>query len=143
MAATKTTKWVYWSTTTVIFLFEGVVPALTSHTQLAVEGIRHLGYPDYFRVWLTVLKVAGATALVLPFIKGRIKEWAYAGFAFTMLSAGVSHFAVDGFGAQTVFPLFMLVILFVSYQYYHKLTRRSETAMPVQSQPYTMAGVVH
>lgn len=66
------------------------MPTLTLHTDLAVEGIRHLGYPDYFRVMLTVFKVAGALALVLPFVKGRIKEWAYAGFGFTMLSKAIS-----------------------------------------------------
>jgi hypothetical protein len=91
MTTEKRTNIIYWSATTILFLFEGVVPALTSHTDLAVEGIRHLGYPDYFRVLLTVFKVAGALALLLPFVKGRIKEWAYSGFAFTILSAFISH----------------------------------------------------
>src|SRR5215475_3991976 len=105
MRTTKATRIIYWSTTGLIFLFEGVVPALTSNSQLAIDGIRHLGYTDYFRVWLTILKVAGALVLILPFVKGRVKEWAYAGFAFTMLSAFISHWAVDGLGAQTIFPL--------------------------------------
>ena len=142
MATTKTTKWIYWSTTALIFLFEGVMPALTSHTQLAVEGIRHLGYPDYFRVWLTVLKVAGATVLILPFVKSRTKEWAYAGFAFTMLSASISHFAVDGFGVQTVFPLFMLAILIVSYLFYHRLlVHQTKTEVSMQPNDYAISGI--
>ena len=70
MMTAKTTKIIYWTTTGIIFLFEGVMPALTSHTALAVEGIRHLGYPDYFRVMLTIFKVVGALALVLPFDLG-------------------------------------------------------------------------
>jgi hypothetical protein len=41
----KKEKVLYWSSTSVIALFEGVMPALTSHTELAKEGIRHLGYP--------------------------------------------------------------------------------------------------
>ncbi len=49
MRTTKSTKIIYWTATVIIFLFEGVVPALTSHTAVAVEG-RHLGYPDYFPV---------------------------------------------------------------------------------------------
>jgi len=53
----KSTKIIYWSLTGLFFLLEGVMPALTSHTQLAIEGIKHLGYPDYFRVMLTVFKV--------------------------------------------------------------------------------------
>src|SRR3954470_23972507 len=107
----KTTKIIYWTTTVLIFLFEGVVPALTSHTPLAVEGIKHLGYPDYFRVMLTVFKVSGALVLIVPAFKGRLKEWAYAGFAFNFICATISHWVVDGFGGQTIFPLIVLAIL--------------------------------
>lgn len=117
----KKLKILYWATTILIFLFEGVLPALTSNTQLAIEGIKHLGYPDYFRVLLTVFKVSGALALIIPAIKGRIKEWAYAGFGFVFISAFVSHWAVDGFGGQTIFPLVVFGILTVSYICYHKI----------------------
>lgn len=117
----KKNKILFWLTTGFIFLFEGVMPALTSNTQIAIEGIRHLGYPDYFRVMLTVFKVLGVLALVLPIVPGRIKEWAYAGFAFNFISAFISLWAVDGFGGQTVFPLVLLGILAVSYVQYHKL----------------------
>lgn len=111
----------YWTTTVLIFLFEGVMPAFTSHTPIAVEGTRHLGYPDYFRMMLTVFKVIGALVLILPVIKGRFKEWAYAGFGITMISATVSHWAVDGLGGQTIFPMVFFGILAVSYICYHKL----------------------
>lgn len=124
MKATKTTTIIYWITTTIIFLFEGVMPALTSNTELARQGISHLGYPDYFRVLLTVFKVLGSLAIMLPFIKGRIKEWAYAGLGFTAISAFVSHWSVDGFTGQTVFPLFILAILVTSYICYHKLNQQ-------------------
>ena len=43
----KKTKVIFWMATVIIFLFEGVMPALTSQTELAKEGIRHLGYPEY------------------------------------------------------------------------------------------------
>jgi hypothetical protein len=121
----KTIKITYWITTMMIFLFEGVVPAFTSHSQLAVDGIRHLGYPDYFRVMLTVFKVAGALALVLPMIKGRYKEWAYAGFGITFISATVSHWSTDGFNGMTIFPIVVFGILTVSYFCYHRLNSNS------------------
>ena len=111
---------IYWTTTTLIFLFEGVLPALTSQTEMAKEGISHLGYPAYFGVMLTVFKVLGALALILPQVPTRIKEWAYAGFAFDFIAASVSHWAVDGFGGQAIFPLVVLAILMVSYAYYYK-----------------------
>lgn len=128
MKTYKATKITYWTATLIMFVFEGVMPALTSHTQVAVEGIRHLGYPDYFRVMLTVFKVAGALALILPFITGMIKEWAYAGFSFTLIAAFVSHLAVDGFGIQTVLPLFVLGILAASYITYHRLHKNRRAA---------------
>ena len=111
---------IYWTTTTLIFLFEGVMPALTSQTEMAKEGISHLGYPAYFGVLLVVFKVLGALALILPQVPPRIKEWAYAGFTFDFISASVSHWVVDGFGGQAIFPLVVLAILMVSYAYYYK-----------------------
>ncbi|MEL7587163.1 MAG: DoxX family protein [Prolixibacteraceae bacterium] len=123
MASSKAIKTIYWASTGFIFLFEGVMPALTSHTEVAVEGIRHLGYPDYFRVMLTVFKVVGALALILPFVKGNVKEWAYAGFGIDFIAAFVSIWVIDGFGGQTVFPLVVFAILITSYIYYHKMLR--------------------
>lgn len=117
----KTIKTAFWTTTILIVLFEGVIPAFTTNTQLAIDGVRHLGYPDYFRIMLSVFKVCGALVLILPFIKGNIKEWAYAGFGFTFISAAVSHAAVDGVDGQTIFPLVMLLMLVVSYRSYHRL----------------------
>lgn len=117
----KKDKIVYWIATTIIALFEGLMPALTFQTELAKEGIRHLGYPEYFGNALVVFKVLGALTLVIPKVPKRLKEWAYAGFTFDFIFATISHGAVDGLNAQTFFPLVILGILAVSYIYYHKL----------------------
>jgi hypothetical protein len=117
----KKEKIIFWTATTIIALFEGVMPALTSQTELAKEGIRHLGYPEYFGNALVVFKILGVLALVIPQIPKRVKEWAYAGFAFDFIFASISHGAVDGMNVQTIFPMFVLGILAVSYVYYHKL----------------------
>ena len=119
----KKDKVIYWTSTTIIFLFDAVILALTSHTQLAVEGIRHLGYPDYFRVELTVFKVIGGLVLILPKVPARFKEWAYVGFAINFTSAAISHSVVDGLGFQSFFPIIILSILMASYFSYHKLNR--------------------
>ena len=112
---------IFWVATTIFFLFEAVLPALTSRTQLAIDGIRHLGYPDYFRVMLTVFKVAGGLALILPMVPARVKEWAYAGFTFHLIAATVSHGMVDGWHGQTFFPLIILAVMAISCVCYHKL----------------------
>jgi hypothetical protein len=100
---------------------EGVIPALTGNSELAKEGVKHLGYPDYFRVMLNVFKIAGALVLLLPFMKGKFKEWAYAGFGIVLLSAFISHWVVDGLSGQSIFPLVFLLILATSYMSYEKL----------------------
>jgi hypothetical protein len=88
---------------------------------LAKEGIRHLGYPAYFGNALVVFKVLGVLALIIPQVPKRVKEWAYAGFAFDFIFATISHGAVDGINGHTFFPLVIFGILAVSYIYYHKL----------------------
>ena len=117
----KKAKIFYWVTTIIIFLFEGVIPAFTSQTELAKEGIRHLGYPAYFGNALVVFKVLGALSLIIPQVPGRIKEWVYAGFAFDFIFASISHGAVDGINFQSFFPLIFLGLLVISYFNYHKL----------------------
>jgi len=117
----KSTKIIFWVSTILIFLFEGVMPAFTSQTEMAKEGIRHLGYPQYFGNLLVVFKILGSLALIIPQVPARIKEWAYAGFAFDFIFAFASHWAVDGLGGLTFFPLLVLAVLIVSYLSYHKL----------------------
>ena len=117
----KAAKITFWVTTTLIFLLEGVVPALTSQTQMAKDGISHLGYPAYFGTMLAVFKVLGALSLIIPQVPKRIKEWAYAGFAIDFIAAFVSLWAVDGFTGMTIFPLVVFGILILSYVNYHKL----------------------
>jgi hypothetical protein len=133
----KKTNIIFWVTTTIIFLMEGVLPALTSQTQLAKEGIRHLGYPAYFGDMLVFFKVAGALALMIPQVPKRIKEWAYAGFAFDFIAAFVSLAAIDGPGNfLTYFPVVFLALLTLSYITYHKKARAAGTANRKQTASY-------
>ena len=117
----KKYKVYFWISTGFIFLMEGVMPALTSQTELAKEGISHLGYPQYSGNALVIFKVLGVLALVIPNLPKRIKEWAYAGFVFDFLFASISHGVVDGINFQTFLPLIVLLILIVSYINYNRL----------------------
>ena len=111
---------IYWVTTGIFFLFQGVMPALTSQSELAKESIRHLQYPAYFGVMIAVFKVVGSLALIVPQVPHRFKEWAYGCFVFELIAAAWSNTAVDGVGVGTIFPFVILGILMVSYVYYHK-----------------------
>lgn len=52
---------------------------------------RQLGFPDYFRIELSVAKVIGALLLFVPAVSWRMREWIYAGFIIAMLSAFIAH----------------------------------------------------
>ena len=74
--------------------------SFTAYAQLSLpqvaEAFHHLGFPDYFRVELSWTKLIGVALLLAP-VPARLKEWAYAGFAFDLASALIAHFAVgDG-----------------------------------------------
>ncbi|MCU0422339.1 MAG: DoxX family protein [Bacteroidia bacterium] len=121
----KKNKIIFWLATGIIALFEGVMPALTSQTEMAKEGIKHLGYPEYFGNALVIFKILGVLALIIPVVPKRLKEWAYAGFVFNLIFATISHVVVDGATGQSFFPLIILGILLLSYVYYNKLNAQN------------------
>jgi len=107
-------KMAYWVSTgllAALALFSGY--AYLSGNPQAVQGFAHVGYPQQLRIILGIAKPLGAIALLVPGM-AKLKEWAYAGFAFAWISAFVAHYlAKDGPMAFT--PLVLLVLLVVSY----------------------------
>jgi len=118
----KRDKIIFWVSTIIIFIMEGLIPAFTSQSDLAKEGISHLGYPAYFGTALVFFKVPGVLALVIPRVPKPVKEFAYAGFTFNFLFASIGHFVVDGWDFQSFLPLIFLGILAVSYIFFHRLS---------------------
>ena len=142
MKKTKTTKAIYWITTVIIFLFEGVMPALTSQTQLAKQGIQHLGYPEYFGNTFVIFKVIGTLILIIPQVPNRVKEWAYAGFAFDFIFATISNWAVDGLSLLTFFPLIFFVILIASYITHERIIRNKNYVSNSKTSSYSFSAMV-
>lgn len=114
---------IYWIFTSLIVLLDSVIPAFTFNSDLAKQGISHLGFPDYFRIELSIAKIIGGILLILPVIPARYKEWAYVGFGISFISAMIANFVTDGAGPATL-PLVGLVLLTISYIYYHKIKNR-------------------
>lgn len=83
------------------------------------QGFQHLGFPGYFRVELAIAKIIGLVLLLAP-ISARLKEWAYAGFAFTFVSAFIAHTASGDPVSVSAMPLVLLILLIVSYITYYK-----------------------
>ena len=104
---------VYWAATA-LFALMMTGSALAYLTQPAMaKAFVHLGFPSYFRVELGVAKLLGVAALLAP-VPPRVREWAYAGFGITLVSAIVAHSAVDGV-ATAVPPTVALALLVASY----------------------------
>lgn len=73
-----------------LLMFGSGLALLTSRPQ-AVRALVLLGYPAYLPPLLGFAKIAGVLALVVPKIPPRVREWAYAGFAFDLIGAVYSH----------------------------------------------------
>ncbi|MGB3236177.1 MAG: DoxX family protein, partial [Ferruginibacter sp.] len=93
----KKNKIIFWIATSIIFLWEGLMPlgTLLFAPEYATAGTKPLGYPDYFAYALIICKLLGATAIMLPKLPATLKEWAYAGLAFNLIFATYSHILVD------------------------------------------------
>ena len=96
----------FWIATALFCLQIGFTAYAQLYLPQVAGAFAHLGFPDYFRVELAWVKLLGVAALLAP-VPARIKEWAYAGFAFTLGSALLAHLAVGdgpeawGFAAGT------------------------------------------
>jgi hypothetical protein len=114
-------KIIYWTTTgiiTAMMLFSAFGYFTNPNMKLAFV---HLGFPDYFRIELGILKILGAFALVLPIISDKIKSFAYFGFALTFVSAFIAHTASGDPVSVAIAPVIFLVILGASYIFYNKI----------------------
>jgi hypothetical protein len=118
----KKDKLIFWITTSIIFLWEGLMPLSTIlfMPQYVTAGTKPLGYPDYFAYTLIIFKVLGATALMFPKLQGKLREWAYAGLTFSLLFAVISHVMVDKNISFILMPIIVGLILAVSYFYNQK-----------------------
>ena len=89
----------FWITTVLFCLQIGFTAYAQLRLPQVAEMFTHLGFPAYFRVELSWAKLLGVVLLLAP-VSARLKEWAYAGFAITLASALIAHFAL-GDGAKT------------------------------------------
>ncbi len=123
-------KIAYWVVTALVALpmTMSAVMYLTANPQ-ALEGFRHLGYPEYFRLILGVAKILGAVALLAP-VPRFLKEWAYAGFTFNMLAAAASHAGVGDPAGQIVSPLIGLALVLGSRYLWVRVSAESTQAQP-------------
>jgi|SRR6185369_11836425 len=120
----KATTIAYWIVTALFCLQMGFTAYAQLRLPQVAEAFTHLGFPGYFRVELSLTKFLGILLLLAP-VPARLKEWAYAGFAITLASALIAHFAVGdgpdawGWAAATS------VLWGLSYFFWRRLNRSS------------------
>jgi hypothetical protein len=104
----------YWVATSFVVCIMAISGGLAiTHASPMMKALAHLGYPRYFSNLLGIGKLAGICVLLAPGLP-RMKEWAYTGFAITILSACYSHLC-SGDGLLALEPLVTFAALVVSY----------------------------
>jgi uncharacterized membrane protein YphA (DoxX/SURF4 family) len=114
---TKTTKIIYWISTLWLalgMLSTGIVQLLKMKEEVSL--MTTLGYPSYLLTILGVWKILGVIAVLIPKFP-LLKEWAYAGFIFTMTGAVISHLIVGDAATNLFGPVLLLVLTTVSWYF--------------------------
>ena len=117
----KSIRITYWVLNIIFCLFH-VMDAGGGLTKAkaGVDAMNAMGYPIYLMGFLAVLKLLGVVALLQNKYK-TIKEWAFAGFSFTLIGAAVSHICVHDRALFIVMPIVFLVLLFALYYFWRKM----------------------
>lgn len=119
----RTVKVLYW-TTTLLFcsamLMDGAAGVLREET--GKEVMVHLGYPMYVLTIFGLAKLIGAVAILQTKFQ-TIKEWAYAGFTINFIGAFASRVFVGDAVGLLIPPIVMLVVMFITYFLWKKLSR--------------------
>jgi hypothetical protein len=117
MKATKIIYWVFTGLLIILMLFSAVSSFMPNPQ--GVEMMKNLGYPYSVLTLLSVAKILGVIAILVPGFP-RLKEWAYAGFTFDLVGAIFASLAAGYSIAQTLPIAVGLIFVFGSYIYYHK-----------------------
>ena len=119
----KRNKIIYWIATIWLslgMLSSGIVQLF--HVEKEVAFILAMGYPLYFLTILGFWKILGVVAILIPRAP-LLKEWAYAGFFFSMTGAAYSHIAL-GNSMKDIFPPISLVTLTILPWYFRPADKR-------------------
>ncbi|MDQ7949186.1 MAG: DoxX family protein [Pedobacter sp.] len=113
----KTNKIIYWIATLWLalgMLSTGIVQLLKMEAE--VKLFNHLGYPSYLLPLLAIWKILGVVAILIPKFP-LVKEWAYAGFFFTMSGAIYSHLAMGDKIIELFGPTLLLALTSISWYF--------------------------
>jgi hypothetical protein len=117
----------YWITTA-LFCLE---MSFTAYYELLPQGAQafaRLGFSSgFFRVELSLAKVIGVLALLLPVVPARLRERAYAGFAINLVSAVIAHASIHDRRLAFVPSAFTGVLWVLSYSLWRSRQATAES----------------
>ena len=117
----KRERMIYWISTAIIAVLMFFSAINFAFNEDYKDAFKQLNLPNWFKTELTIAKFLGALALLIPIVPKKIKEFAYFGFALTLISADIAHLST-GDSAWVILPHFaFFCILGISYVYYHKI----------------------
>lgn len=124
---TKTNNLIYWIST-IVFAALMVFSAVggLEPSQQAIQLMHDvLGYPIYFIQFISVAKLLGSIAILIPGLNRSLKEWAYAGLFFDLAGAVYSGIASSGhFDPMMLTLLAWILPGVISYYFWHKRRKR-------------------
>ena len=124
----KATAIAYWAVTA-LFCLEMCFTAYYELLPQGAQAFARLGFPSgSFRVELSLAKLVGAAALLLPFVPARFKEWAYAGFAINLVSAIIAHLSIHDIPLAFIPSSLTSVLWGFSYFFWRRLQAASASA---------------
>ncbi|MBV6405019.1 MAG: DoxX family protein [Flavobacteriales bacterium] len=119
MKRTNITYWIITALFSAFMIFSSLGGIVLDEQTVAMLH-DHLGYPLYFIRLISVAKIIGAIAILLPFVPARVKEWAYFGFFIDLVTAAYSFRAV-GDPVSGWAPMFLFIgVLITAYLMHHK-----------------------
>ncbi len=107
---------IYWISTLLISGFLLLSSYTYFFSEDTINGLKELGFPDFFRIQLGVLKAIAVVVLLVPKMPMYAKEWAYAGAGLFLITALVAHIAHKDSLAIT-FLLFVLFAILITSRY--------------------------
>lgn len=118
----KKTKILYW-------IFTGLFAAAMLFTCIpSEEGAAFitgtLGFPAYFVSYVAVAKVLGVIGILVPGF-ATIKEWAYAGLFFDLISVTYAMYSINALAGFALFGLIFYALGITSYFFYRKKLRET------------------
>ena len=112
---------IYWASTVLLGLILTASALSYLFHAATIEGIRELGFPDFFRIQLAVLKCFAVIALLVPQAPLALKDAASVGALLFFLTALIAHFVHRDSPVTWILNIGFIGLVVVSHVSLHRL----------------------